>query len=364
MKKLLIALLGSSLLGSAIACTAVNIQAADGSTIAGRTMEWAYDNMEWTLLFYPQNTSYSITAPANTKLPPVKLVSKYAVLGIGSGLAEDAMLEGQNSVGLGISANFLPGFSKFQQVSKSDKHYVSAIEFVRFVLSNYGSVAEAAAALPKYKVWLPNLSNTPEQATLHFMITDKTGSAIVVEFVDGQMKIYDKNVGVMTNAPTYDWQLTNIRNYINLTNEATTQKQAITTGEITNVSQGGGGLGLPGDYMSPSRFIKATFLKYYSDKPQNGQEAIGLTMHIIHTVDIPKGAVSSVGPDKKIYSDYTQWVAIKDLGNNVLYFTDYNHADSYVKYDLNKLVTQSKAFVIPISNLQYPNNDLTNTIIK
>lgn len=344
---------------NSIACTA-----RDGTVIAGRTMEWAFNNMGWTMLFYPKNSTYYLATPDANKHSPIKMNSKYAVLGIGSQLASDALVEGQNSAGVAVSGNFLPGFSKFQAVNSSDRHYVSAVEFIRFVLSSYGSVAEAKADLPRYKVWLPKLANSPEQATMHFMITDKTDANIVIEFVDGQMKIYDQTPGVLTNSPTYDWQLTNIRNYINITNQAVSQRNSKTLGDITNVSQGGGGVGLPGDYMSPSRFVKATFLAYYSDKPANESEAVNLTTHILDTVDIPKGAVSSKRADGKIYSDTTQWVAIKDLTNNQLYFNDYDHRGTFVKIDINKLTAQAKEFAIPLGQIQYPVNDVTATLMK
>lgn len=364
MRKLLLTLAGIAIIHDAMACTAINIQAKDGSVVAGRTMEWAYNNMEWTMLFYPKNSTYYLSAPDSSTNHKIKMYSKYAVLAIGSQLAADALVEGQNSAGLAVSGNFLPGFSQYQTVTKDDKHYVSVVEFIRFILSNYGSVAEAKANLPQYKVWLPNLASSPAQATMHFMITDKTGNDIVVEFVSGQIKIYDKTPGVLTNSPTYDWHLTNIRNYINLSNEAVSQRATATLGDITNVSQGGGGIGLPGDYMSPSRFVRAAFLKSYSDTPANEQEAVTLTTHILDTVDIPKGAVSSKGADGKIHSDTTQWVTIKDLTNNVWYFSDYDHRGTFVKIDISKLNNQSKAFAMPLDKIQYPVNDITTSLIK
>lgn len=364
MKKLLAVLLTGALFQNAIACTAIDIKAQDGSVVAGRTMEWAFDNMEWTLLFYPKNTSYTLSAPADTKLPQIKMTSKYAVLGIGSEIAKEALVEGQNSAGLSASGNFLPGFSKFQQVTTKDKKYVAVTEFIRFVLSNYATVQQVQAELPKYKVWLPSLANSPEQATMHFLFTDKSGANIVVEFVNGEMKIYDKTSNVMTNSPTYDWHMTNIRNYINISNQAVAQRQTDTLGDITNVSQGGGGIGLPGDYMSPSRFVKASFLVYYSDKAKNAADAVSLTTHILDTVDIPKGVVSSKSPDGQIHSDYTQWVSIKDLSNNKLYFSDYDHRNNYVTIDLNTLDAQSKAFVLPLDQIKYPSNEITTTLVK
>lgn len=33
---------------------------------------------------------------------------------------------------------------------------------------------------------------------------------------NGEIKIYDNEVGVLTNSPDYDWHLKNLNNYINL----------------------------------------------------------------------------------------------------------------------------------------------------
>ena len=46
------------------ACTAVNITAKDGSVVAGRTMEWAFD-MKWQLTVNPKGTAIALTAPSS-----------------------------------------------------------------------------------------------------------------------------------------------------------------------------------------------------------------------------------------------------------------------------------------------------------
>lgn len=362
MKKILCSLLGVLLVQNALACTAVDIQAKDGSMVAGRTMEWAYE-MDWKILFYPKGSPYQLTSPAESKTKPVDMISKYAIIGIGTGLENDAMLEGQNSVGLGISGNFLPGFTEYQNVTHKDKHALSVLEFTRFVLSNYATVEEVKKDLPKYKVWAPDLQNLPVKPTIHFLISDKTGANIVIEFINGEMKIFDKSIGVMTNSPTYDWHLTNVRNYVNLSNTGATSRQS-SLGDVTSFGQGVGGIGLPGDYTPPSRFIKTTFLAYYSDKANNSAEAISEVDHILNAVDIPKGATAAVDKGTR-YSDYTQWLAIKDLTNNQLYFGDYDHRTNFIKIDFDSLVKNStKPISIETSKLNYPTNDITSSLIK
>jgi penicillin V acylase-like amidase (Ntn superfamily) len=43
-----------------------------------------------------------------------------------------------------------------------------------------------------------------------------SGKSIVVEPVDGTLKVHDAPLGIMANAPTYDWHMTNFNSYINL----------------------------------------------------------------------------------------------------------------------------------------------------
>jgi penicillin V acylase-like amidase (Ntn superfamily) len=117
------------------ACTAVNIVAKDGSVVAGRTMEWAFD-MKWQLTANPQGTPISLSAPASLNLPATSLSSKYAFVAIAPGVlaGPPAYLEGQNEAGLAISGNFLPGFTEYQTVTPKDKNYVSILNLGGFVL--------------------------------------------------------------------------------------------------------------------------------------------------------------------------------------------------------------------------------------
>ncbi|MEN9946840.1 MAG: hypothetical protein RLZZ293_1226 [Pseudomonadota bacterium] len=362
MKKIILAICGGLFIHDALACTALSVKAQDGAVVAGRTMEWAY-NMQWNLLFYPQGTSYTLQVPTNSKLKSTTITSRYAVLGIGTGLEQNAMLDGQNSAGLSISGNFLPGFTQYPQVDNKEHNYISLLQLSYFVLSNYATVDEVKAELPKYTIWSPKLNNLPVEPSLHFLVTDKTGKNIVIEFIDGRMKIFDQTANVMTNSPNYDWHMINIRNYVNLSNDGVLNRYTNQLGNVSAFGQGVGAIGLPGDFTPPSRFVKTTFLNYFSNKPNNANEAVNLIDHILNNVDIPIGAISSNQNGHKI-SDYTQWVAIKNLHNNQLIFSDYDHRTNFVTIDLDQLIKNNKQLIIPIGNISYPNNNITTQLIR
>ena len=96
-------------------------------------------------------------------------------------------------------------------------------------------------------------------AGAHFFLQDKSGKSLVVEPVDGTLKVHDAPLGVMTNAPTYDWHMTNLANYVNLSVKDIDQTKV---GGVTVPAFGAGTglLGLPGDFTPPSRFVRAVGL--------------------------------------------------------------------------------------------------------
>ena len=347
------------------ACTAVNVVAKDGTVVAGRTMEWAYD-MKWGLIANPKGSTIPMTAPASMKLPATNLTTNYAFVGVAPGVLQGAtaFLEGQNEAGLGISGNFLPGFTEYQTVTPQDKKYVSVLNFGGFVLGSFGSVKEAKAELPKYKVWYDpsEVKGIPTPPWLHYLITDRSGDSIVVEFVKGQMMIHDNLAGVLTNAPTYDWHLNNVRNYLSLTSTAT-PSVVVNGTNVTELGQGGGLIGLSADYTPPARFVRQAYLRQFAYKANNSTDALQLAGHLLNNVDIPVGVARSTD-GKNTVSDFTQWVNLKDLKNNRMKIANYANRTNFIEIDLNQVFKSGKSKVWQIDKLPYPKNDLTAELLK
>jgi choloylglycine hydrolase len=341
-------------IGTAAACTAVDIIATDKSVIAGRTMEWAFD-MKWTLVSQPKGTSLTLTAPKATGLPANTVVTRYPVVGVSAGIIPGgALLDGQNSQGLSMSANFLPGFTQYQTVTPQDRNYQSILTFGSWALGSFETVTELREALKTMKVWADDsLPTGPTPATLHFVFVDRSGAGMVVEYVGGELKIHDNVAHALTNAPTYDWHLNNVRNYLSLSTVGVPERQ-IGTVNVTELGQGGGLIGLPGDYTPPSRFVRATVLRHTVTTPKNAAEATQAVAHILNNVDIPVGVAQSRTPDGKLVSDYTQWVAVKDLTNNRLMIADYNNRLNYLTIDLDPVFAETRPMAKLINDLPYP----------
>ncbi|WP_215399998.1 choloylglycine hydrolase family protein [Polynucleobacter sp. MWH-UH35A] len=347
------------------ACTAVNVVAKDGSVVAGRTMEWAFD-MKWELIANPKGTVIQLRAPKSMNLPTTTLNSKYAFVGVSPGILEGATayLEGQNEAGVALSGNFLPGFTEYQTVTPQDKNYVSVVDFGSFILGMFGSVKELRSEIPKYKVWYDSneVKGLPTPPWLHLVLTDRSGDSIIVEFVKGQMVIHDNIAGVLTNAPTYDWHLNNVRNYLSLTSTATSSVMVGKT-NVTELGQGGGLVGLPADYTPPARFVRQTYLKQFAYQPESSNDAIQLAGHLLNNVDIPQGVARS-SDGKQVFSDYTQWVNLKDLKNNRMRIANYANRTSFIEINLNEIFKSGKTKTWAVDLLPYPQSDMTSVLLK
>jgi choloylglycine hydrolase len=110
--------------------------------------------------------------------------------------------------------------------------------------------------------------------------------------------------------------------------------------------------------------VRSAFLRHHATPAVNAQEGVQLMAHLLNNVDIPIGIAATKTADA-IVSDYTQWVAIKDLTNNKMYLADYNHRSNYVVLDLPKLFAQKIPTKIQVGALPYPAApDATASLLK
>jgi choloylglycine hydrolase len=157
---------------------------------------------------------------------------------------------------------------------------------------------------------VPGLGPQGAVAGAHFFIQDKGGKSIVVEPVDGTLD-HDAPLGVMTNAPTYDWHMTNLQNYINLC-------QGCGAGQ----ARAGHASGLRVRLLTPpSRFVRTAIYSQSAAPNATAQEAVLSAFHILNQFDIPEGAVEN-GAVGELVNEVTEWTSVADLKNSALVLQD------------------------------------------
>lgn len=303
----------------ALACTDVRIVATDGSPMTVRTMEFAVD-LGSEVQIYPRGMKVVSPAPSGDGL---SWTSKYGFVAMNA-FGEPVATDGLNEKGLGFGALYLPGETKYPEVQAGEEpRALSNGRFGNWVLGNFATVDEVREALNGVVVWGEPVPQLGSYSPLHYAIHDASGKSIVIEYIDGKARVYDGAVGVLTNSPSYDWHLQNLRNYVNLT---PVNAAPVKIGNVTyaGTGQGSGLHGLPGDPTPTSRFVMAAATAYLADKPKNATEALVVAEHLIDRVDIPKGLVRDYSAGGKPTGDYTQWTTFRDHANKVFYWKSYD----------------------------------------
>ena len=342
---------------SAYACTDFRVRAQDGTVVIARSMEFAMD-LESNLRSSPKG---------KTRKPRGKIgftwESEYGYVYL-DGFDIDVVVDGMNEAGLSFEYLYLPGFTEYESVPPGQtSQALSYLDFGHWVLGNFAAVSEVQNALSSVFVFEEKLSVLGDMVfPLHAAIYDKTGTGIVVEFVEGQMEIHENELGVMTNSPPYDWHITNLRNYVSL--RPTNPEPVIVEGITFNaMGMGAAMFGLPGDITPPSRFVKTAILLEVAIEAANATEAVNLAEHIMNNVDIPLG-LSRDPENGQVLKELTQWVVFKDLTHGMLYYRTYEnmslHAVSLKKLDFSK---NASALKMPIERNPYT-LDVTDQFLK
>jgi len=285
-------------------------------------MEFAAD-LKSNLCTSPRGRIFNNSAP-NGKTG-LSWKAKYGYLYL-DGFNIDGSVDGINEEGLSFGALYLPGETQYQTIpSGQEQRALLYTQFGDWILSNFKTIDEVKNALPNVLVFAQKLPTTGNVIfPIHASIYDANGKGLVVEFVKEKVKVYENKLGLLTNAPTYDWHLTNLRNYINLT--PLTPAPVVTKGiTFTATGQGAGMMGLPGDISPPSRFIKVAVMQQTVFPVTNAMDALNLAEHIINNVDIPLGFVREAKTGNAT-NEYTQWVVFKDLTHKNIYFRTYHNS--------------------------------------
>ncbi len=260
-------------------CTAITYNTKDH--YFGRNLDLEYTYHE-TVTVTPRNYPFKFRRAGELK-------SHYAIVGMAF-VMEDYPLyyDGINEKGLGMAGLNFPGNAKFKKPVEGYDN-VATFEFIPWVLSQCENLRQARELLSKINLTDDGFSEQLPPSPLHWMLADKTGSIVVESLRDG-LKVYENPVGVLTNNPTFDRHLFNLNNYRHLSNR---QPENTFSGsvDLDLYSNGMGGLGLPGDNSSMSRFVRASFMKLNSVSGDSEDESVTQFFHALTSVEQQRGSV-------------------------------------------------------------------------
>jgi len=329
-------------------CTSFVIKAQDGSPLYGRTMEWGGFDLHSELILVPRGTSFTSALSATTQGMTWK--NRFGFVAINAANLPVAA-DGMNEIGLTVGVLYLPGFAQYQEMVEGEETTsLNNTDLAAYLLGQFDNVQDIKVALPNLRVVhnddIVKAFGAP--VPIHWIVTDESGESIVVEYIDGELHLHDNKIGVMTNAPGYDWHLLNLRNYANLQAQDITGSREINGVNLAPFGVGSGMLGLPGDITPPSRFVRAAAYVHTLLPFPDAESGIPEVARVLHNFDIPLGLVREGMHKGKLMAGQTQWTVIGDIRNRRYYYwTEHNRRMRVV--DLSKLdFGGSKVQTIPL----------------
>lgn len=322
-------------------CTGLTLTTNDGYHLFGRSMDIEY-SFNQSPLFIPRNFTWNNAVTKDTN----KI--KYAILGMGTMLEGHPMIaDAFNEKGLACAGLNFPGYASYEENIIDGKINIGPYDLILWVLSNFEKVSQVKEALENLNIVnIPFTQSTP-LPTLHWIVYDKNDDCIVIEKVKGKLNVYDNKVGILTNSPTFDWHITNLRQYMGLTStqppEATWHKQ-----ELIPLGQGLGLCGLPGDFSPASRFVRTSYFK--SHIALNKDELSGVTafFHILANVSMIGGSV--VTPAN--LNDITLYKSSMCLEKGTYYYNTYYNNQITVINMHNEDLDATEVKVFPYRDAQ------------
>ena len=302
------------------ACTGITLHSADGACILARTIEWGGSDLNSQYVVVPRGYVQQSYTPEGVNGMEFKAVYGYVGFAVEQ---KEFVAEGLNEAGLSAGLFYFPSYGKYSDYDTlSLDECIADLQLVPMILGSCKNIDEVIEKVRSVVV----VAIDPRASTVHWRFADTSGRQVVLEIIDGQARFYENRLGVLTNSPSFEWQMTNLNNYVNLYAGGADAKEMGDV-RLAPFGAGSGMLGLPGDVTPPSRFVRAAFYQATAPVPEQALGAVLQAFQILNNFDIPVGVEFK---DRKVPSaipSATQWTSVADLTNGIIYYrTMYNSA--------------------------------------
>jgi len=289
-------------------CTAATYQTRD--FYMGRTLDYEFSYGE-EIVITPRRFPIALRHGG-------VMDTHYAIIGTahvadGFPLYYDAV----NEKGLGMAGLNFVGSAQYAEVVP-DRENIAQFEFIPRLLGRCATLAEAREALRTLNLTGTPFSERLPASQLHWLLADKSGAVVIESVADG-LKVYDDPAGVLTNNPPFPQQMAALRNYTRL---SASQPPADFCGvPVTLDSRGMGALGLPGDLSSPSRFVRAAFVRANARSERTEDANVSQFFHILTSVEQQRGCCELDDGQFEI----TLYSSCCNADRGIYYYTTYDN---------------------------------------
>ena len=315
------------------ACSRILYVGDDNLRIVGRSLDWKTP-IPTNIYVYPAG----MHKRGHDKPGALEWTSRYgAVYAVGY---DGGITEGMNEKGLVVNGLFCKG-TVYENDSTKDRPPMSLAMFVAWMLDLNATTPEVVASLREHNF---NISGSTFDggtvSALHWGITDAEGRCAILEFDNGEVKIYEgQDMPAMTNDPEFP-AMTAINDYW--------------------IKIGGGNM-LPGTVKSPDRFVRGYYFDGHVAKTGDTDLGLSIIRSILMNVSVPYQYTVETEPNVSS----TQWRSFANLRDRRYYFDIVTNLGVYY-VDLNRCNLRKSAPVLKFDTQKNTDimGDITSKMVK
>ena len=271
-------------IGTIFACSSFSWHTEDGLHLLGRTYDM-FGDLSGNRITVVAPGYELATSPSGTE---TTVTMEHGFIGNGIlGSTAPIMTDGMNDQGLmGCLLNF-PRYGYYNTQEGEGNLDLHPAFFVPYILGTCATLDDVEEAVKHINLTDELIFGA--HMSVHYIFSDGSGEAIIIEPDEGGITVHRNTIGVMANAPDYNWQKTNLKNYVAVSNLDTPPLELL--GEtIQPFGNGtGGSFGLPGGYSSPARFVRMAFMKEFAPKGTDEMDSVTRMFNSFGVVYIPDG---------------------------------------------------------------------------
>ncbi len=327
----------------AAGCSALGWSTGDGKHLWGRKFDFIRMAEETQVCYIPCGTPYTPCVSAGVSCPRYTAIHAAAGTGLTLLPGSPILYEGINDRGLMGGQLYYRQFAHYEQSPRPETVPLQPPLAVYHLLAQCACVEEVVRML-REDVTLTAFELFGAVPPLHWAFMDRSGEMVIIEPDDSGLSIYRNTIGVMTNSPSYAWHRLNLLNYAGI-RDLDYDGMDLCGEKLAQCFSGSGSQGMPGDWSSPSRFVRLAILKKYAVPGEDEIRGITNLFHLMHAAAFPLGMVriTEEGPASTLDQaglpfDYTIYTAAMCAESLRYYWT--THENARIQYiDLNDLAT-------------------------
>jgi len=282
--------------------------------IVGRSLDWKTP-IPTNLYVYPRG----MAKKGNTLPGSVEWTSKYGAVYAVS--YDGGVTEGMNEKGLVINGLFCKG-TVYVNPETDNRPAMSMSLFVAWLLDMNATTPEVVKVLREQNFTISGATfDGGTVSQLHWGITDAEGRTAILEFVNGNVAVYEGDYPVLTNDPAFP-KMQAINDYW---------------------AKVGGENMLPGTVKSPDRFVRADYFIRHTEKTNDARTGLAVIRSILQNASVPY--LYTVESEPNVSS--TQWRTFANI-RDLQYYFDMVTNDGIFYIDLKKCNLEPGASVMKL----------------